>query len=293
VTPALGPIIAIHEPDDERLLEYRDLNDAAVSRRMAEDGGCFIVEGRVSVAQLLRSDYSVRSLLVDDHQFTLAAPLVRGVQARGAPVYVASRAVVARTIGFDLHRGVVAVANRPAPLDPALVMSWAQASRPSPMIAVLEDLNDHENIGSLFRNAAAFGVSGVLLSPSCADPLYRRSIRVSVGLVLQVPFARATRWPEVLSDLRAGGYLVVALVPHPGHVTPGESSSISIAQLVEYLSLHPQPVAVVLGAEGTGLSVAAQQAADRLVSIPMADGVDSLNVATAAALAFHRIAGLL
>ncbi len=287
-----GPIIEIHEADDERLLEYRDLNDAAVSRRMAEEGGCFIVEGRVSVTQLLRSDYSVRSLLVDDHQLTLAAPLVEGVQAQGAPVYVASRSVVARTIGFDLHRGVVAVANRPAPLDPAVVIRRAQANESPPLIAVLEDLNDHENIGSLFRNAAAFGVSGVLLSPSCADPLYRRSIRVSVGLVLQVPFARATRWPETLNDLRRGGFLVVALVPHPDQGVSGERRSMSIAQLHEQLSRRRQPVAVLLGAEGNGLSIAAQQAADVLVNIPMAAGVDSLNVATAAAVVFHQIAGL-
>ena len=211
--PAHGPLLPIDAADDVRLVDYRDLNDSAVSRRMEDDGAVFVVEGRVAVSQLLRSGYTVRSLLVDDHQVALSAALVEGVRSRGAPVYVAPRAVVARTIGFDLHRGVVAVANRPAPLTAAVVME--AATQPPGMLAVLEDLNDHENIGALFRNAAAFAVAGVLLSPSCADPLYRRSIRVSVGHVLQVPFARASTWPDALHDLRAAGFLVVALVPHP------------------------------------------------------------------------------
>jgi tRNA G18 (ribose-2'-O)-methylase SpoU len=289
---AHGPIIPIEDANDERVLEYRDLNDSVVSRRMEADGALFVVEGRVAVGQLLRSAYSVRSLLVDDHQLTLAASLVEGVQAQGAPVFVAPRSVVAGTIGFDLHRGVVALANRPAPLDPSVVMDRARGEDPSVTLAVLEDLNDHENIGSLFRNAAAFGVAGLLLSPSCADPLYRRSIRVSVGHVLHVPFARATAWPVALHDLRKGGFLVVALVPNPEAGWAGAGEAISLAQLVERLARRAQPVAVLLGAEGPGLSAAAMEAADLLVTIPMAAGVDSLNVATAAAIAFHRIAEL-
>lgn len=277
---APGPIIPIEDANDERLRAYRDLNDSAVSRRMEAEGALFVVEGRVAVGQLLSSEYSVRSLLVDDHQLTLAAPLVEDVQARGAPVYVAPRHVVARTIGFDLHRGVVALANRPAPLDPSVLMNPA----PRGIVAVLEDLNDHENIGSLFRNAAAFGVAGMLLSPSCADPLYRRSIRVSVGHVLHVPFARATQWPEALHDLKEAGFLVVALVPHP------EGEATSLAQLTARLATRPQPVAVMVGAEGPGLSAVAMEGADLLVSIPMAVGADSLNVATAAAIAFHQLA---
>jgi tRNA G18 (ribose-2'-O)-methylase SpoU len=289
---AHGPIIPIEDANDERLLEYRDLNDAAVSRRMEADGALFVVEGRVAMSQLLRSGYSIRSLLVDDHQLTLAASLVEDVQARGAPVYVAPRSVVARTIGFDLHRGVVGLANRPASLEPSLVMDRALGQDPPGLLALLEDLNDHENIGALFRNAAAFGVAGMLLSPSCADPLYRRSIRVSVGHVLHVPFARAAAWPETLHDLRTAGFLVVALVPHPKSDAVASSEAISLTQLAGRLARRAQPVAVLLGAEGAGLSAAAIAAADLAVTIPMAGGVDSLNVATAAALAFHRLSEL-
>ena len=273
-----------------RLVPYRHLNDAAASRRLAEDGAYFVVEGRVAVGRLLHSDYPVHSLLVDDHQLELAASLVEGVRALGAPVLAAPRHVVAGTVGFDLHRGVVALAHRlpPMEIDAVVERALSAAGHGSPMLAVLEGLNDHENIGALFRNAGAFGVGGVLLSPTCADPLYRRSVRVSSGQVMKVPFARAATWPDVLGDVGAAGFLVAALVPHP-ETGSDASRSEGVAELVRRLSMHPQPVALLLGAEGPGLSALAIEAADVLVSIPMAAGVDSLNVATAAAIVFHRI----
>lgn len=279
-----------------------------------------MVEGRVAVAQLLRSPYPVRSLLVDDHQVTAAADLVSAARALGAPVYVGSRSVVAATVGFSLHRGVVAVADRiPAP-DPARLL--AQAARGAstgggrPIVAVSEGLNDHENIGALFRNAAAFGVGAVLLDSTCADPLYRRSVRVSAGHVLHVPFARLTPWPEALAQVRAAGFVVVALAPRlpagaqrapvpldllaapgPGVDMP-ETARSSAALSTEVVTGPGAPrtrtqrgVAVVVGAEGPGLSPAAVDAADVVATIPMAAGVDSLNVATAAAIAFHRLSG--
>jgi tRNA G18 (ribose-2'-O)-methylase SpoU len=204
--------------------------------------------------------------------------------------------VVADTVGFALHRGVVAVANRPSPADAArLLANAAGTSAPEgapPLVAILEGLNDHENIGALFRNAAAFGVAGVLLDPTCADPLYRRSIRVYVGHVLHVPFARLVPWPAGLQQVRAAGFVIAALAPRPA-VDSGVTA-VSLAELQDWMSGSNQPVgvALLLGAEGSGLTERALAASDVVVPIPMADGVDSLNVATAAALAFHALAGL-
>ena len=212
-----GPLLRVDDPEDRRLDLYRDLNDPAERIRLEADHSVFVVEGRLAVGRLLTSEYTVRSLLVDDHQVTAASRLVAATRARGAPVFVGSRAVVAGTVGFALHRGVVAVANRPSPTDAGrLLADAAGASAPPsapPTVAVLEGLNDHENIGALFRNAAAFGVAGVLLDPTCADPLYRRSIRVSVGHVLHVPFARLVPWPTGIQQVRSAGFVVAALAP--------------------------------------------------------------------------------
>jgi tRNA G18 (ribose-2'-O)-methylase SpoU len=281
--------------DDPRLDLYRDLNDPAKRIRLDADQAVFVVEGRLAVGRLLTSRYAVRSLLVDDHQLMAAADLVAGTQAQGAPVFVGSRAVVAGTVGFALHRGVVAVAERPPAteasrllIDAALAVMPPGATR---LLAVLEGLNDHENIGALFRNAAAFGVAGVLLDPGCADPLYRRSIRVSVGHVLHTPFARLEAWPEDLDRVRAAGFTVAALAPRPPG--PGGGPTVGLNELSAQVSGSDPPVgvALLLGAEGPGLTDVALARADAVVTIPMADGVDSLNVATAAAVAFHALAG--
>jgi tRNA G18 (ribose-2'-O)-methylase SpoU len=157
------------------------------------------------------------------------------------------------------------------------------------MVVVLEGLNDHENIGSLFRNAAAFGVAGVLLDPTCADPLYRRSVRVSVGHVLHMPFARLAPWPTGLHLVRDAGFVIAALTPRPAAGIP----AVSLAGLRAGMSGSDRPagVALLVGAEGPGLTEAALSVSDVVVSIPIAERVDSLNVATAAAIAFHELAG--
>jgi tRNA G18 (ribose-2'-O)-methylase SpoU len=294
VTP--GPLVTVDDPDDPRLDVYRDLNDPAGQIRRAADQSCFVVEGRLAVDRLLTSTYTVRSLLVDDHQVTAAGALVAATRARGAPVFVGSRAIVADTVGFALHRGVVAIAHRPAPAAAGQLLADAarasRAKRAPALIGVLEGLNDHENIGALFRNAAAFGVAGILLDPTCADPLYRRSVRVSVGHVLHVPFARLEPWPSGLHQAHTGGFVIAALAPRPvaHRVLPVVSLASLRARMTD--SDHPVGVALLLGAEGPGLSDAALAMSDVVVSIPMAESVDSLNVATTAAIAFHALAGL-
>ncbi len=291
---ARGPLIAVDDPDDPRLDTYRDLNDPAGRIRLDADQSVFVVEGKLAVDRLLTSKYTVRSLLVDDHQVTAASDLVAATRARGAPVFVGSRALVAGTVGFALHRGVVAVANRPPPAGPGgLLVDAAGTCAPGrrlALVAVLEGLNDHENIGALFRNAAAFGVAGILLDPTCADPLYRRSIRVSVGHVLHVPFSRLVPWPTGLDQVRGAGFVIAALAPRP----PADSvvPEVGLADLRARVlgSEGAVGVALLFGAEGSGLTAAALAASDVVVRIPMAEGVDSLNVATAAAVAFHALA---
>ena len=291
-----GPLVRVDDPADSRLDLYRDLKDPAGRIRRVADHSVFVVEGKLAVDRLLTSGYTVRSLLVDDYQVTAAGDLVAAAQARGAPVFVGSRAVVAGTVGFALHRGVVAVANRPSSVETGRLLADAAGTpdpqEAPPLLAILEGLNDHENIGSLFRNAAAFGVAGVLLDPTCADPLYRRSIRVSVGHVLHMPFARLVPWPTGLHQVQAAGFVVAALAARPA-----DDRGIPVVSLAELQARmsgtdHPVGVALLLGAEGPGLTDAALAASDVVVSIPMMDRVDSLNVATAAAVAFHALAGV-
>jgi tRNA G18 (ribose-2'-O)-methylase SpoU len=185
-------------------------------------------------------------------------------------VYVAATNILRAITGFRFHRGALAAANRRPPTEwRAVSTTW--------LIVVAEGIGDHENMGSLFRNAAAFGVGAVLLSPSSVDPLYRRAIRVSMGHVLRVPWARLEPWPDALRDLKASGLRLIALTPEP--------SARPLPDLA-----RSGPVALIVGAEGPGLSPEVLMTADERVRIPMADGVDSLNVATAAAIALHHVA---
>jgi tRNA G18 (ribose-2'-O)-methylase SpoU len=200
---------------------------------------------------------------------------------------------MAGLVGFRLHRGVVAVADRPPDADADQVLAGAARRAPQAgergLVAVLEGLNDPENVGALFRNAAAFGVAAVLLDPTCSDPLYRRAIRVSAGHSLRVAFARLDPWPRGLDRVRSTGFVVCALAPHPAG-----RPAVSLRDLRAHLDGRwpaPTGVALLLGAEGPGLSPGALEGADVVVSIPMAPGVDSLNVATAAAVAFDRLSG--
>ncbi|MGH9187775.1 MAG: TrmH family RNA methyltransferase [Acidimicrobiales bacterium] len=261
--------IQVDDPDDPRLADYRGLRDPTHRQRYEAEQGVFVAEGVVTIRSLVRSPYAVRSVLVTPVRWRALAD---DLKATNAPVYIAPKPVLADVTHFAIHRGAVAVGQRQTLPDPATLLPTATR------VAVLEGLNDHENIGALFRNAAAFGIDAVLLDPTCADPLYRRSVRVSLGHVLHVPFARLNTWPGGLAMLRSLGFTLVAL-------TPDED-----AEPIDELAADPPTrTAVLLGAEGPGLSDAAMTAADRRVRIPMVSGVDSINVAAAAAVAFHRL----
>lgn len=242
-------------------------------RRRAEPSqGVFVVEGKLALQAVLASAYPLLSVLVLERRQEVLAELP--VPA-GVPVYVVGDDIMRQVAGFDVHRGVLALARRLPPCDPAELVS-----RDGPLV-VVEAVNDQENLGAIFRNAAAFGAGAVLLDPTCADPLYRRSVRVSLGHVLGVPFARLSPWPTALDLVERGGRVLLALTPD-ADAEPVQSAA---------AELHGVQVALAVGNEGAGLSPAVLARARR-VRIPMARGVDSVNVAAATAVALHRFAQL-
>jgi tRNA G18 (ribose-2'-O)-methylase SpoU len=264
---APSQVVAIDDPGDPRLADYLGLTDPT-ARRRREREELFIAEGPTAITRVLASGHRLRSVLVTPHALARFEGALDGVDA---PVYVAPRGVLAATVGFDLHRGAVAAADR-RPL-PALADVVAGATT----LAVLEGLNDPENLGAVARSARAFGIGGLVLDPTCIDPYYRRTIRVSMGEVLFLPVARVARWPGDLADVIDSGFDVWALTPDRE------------AEPLWSLDVGPR-VAVMLGAEGSGLSAAALAAATRRVRIPIDAGVDSLNVGNAAAVAFAHLA---
>jgi tRNA G18 (ribose-2'-O)-methylase SpoU len=280
-------ITPIHDRDDPRVAAYLNQKDAWLRARhnpAAGPGpsaeptaghGMFMAEGALVVEHLLASAFPVESLLVSDRRVDALAALLRRVPP-GVPVFSASRSVMEAITGFDIHRGLLACGGRLPPRDP---MDLARACRG---LIVLEDLANHDNVGSVFRSAAVLagggsGGVGVLLSPRCCDPLYRKALRVSMGHALRVPFATLDDWPAGLAGLAALGYQTFALDPDPG--------AVAIDRACDPPPARP---ALVFGAEGPGLSPGARESAGRTVRIPQAPGVDSLNIAVAAAVAIHR-----
>jgi tRNA G18 (ribose-2'-O)-methylase SpoU len=264
--------VPVDDPSDPRVADFVGLNDPDL-RRLREssggaEGGFFVAEGDLVIRQLLRSTYRLRSLLLTPLRL---AALERELEGVDVPVYVAAPAVVNAISGFDLHRGALASADRRAlpPLN--------EVAEGAHLLVLTEAVNDHENLGSLFRNAAAFGADGLVLDPTSADPLYRRSVRVSMGHVLRMPFTVASQWPAAIAELRALGFEVLGLTPS--------------ADAADLRSVPRRPrQALLVGAEGPGLSAAALTAVDRRVRIAMARGVDSINVAAASAVALHHLA---
>ncbi|MGH8891117.1 MAG: TrmH family RNA methyltransferase [Acidothermaceae bacterium] len=263
--------VIVDQSDDPRLADYRALTDVELRKRTEPAEGIFIAEGELVIRRALKAGYPMRSALTSERWLPSIAELIRPAEA---PVYVGSEQLLEGITGFHVHRGALAAMGR-LPL-PAVSELLPDATR----IVVLENVNSHTNLGAIFRCAAGLGMDAVLLNPSCADPLYRRSVRVSMGEVFALPYARFESWPAGLEELAAAGFEVLAL-------TPDESAE-PIDDVAASIKSDDARVALLLGAEGPGLSTRALSMA-RPVRIPMCAGVDSLNVAAATAVACYAL----
>ncbi|HMN40170.1 MAG TPA: RNA methyltransferase [Phycisphaerales bacterium] len=269
-------LIPINDLSDPRLAPYANMRDAELAQRAdpldrAAHGGLFVAEGELVLRRLVASRFAVHSVLTTASRVETLRDDLGGLPAE-VPVFVAEQRVLNEIVGFNMHRGVLAIGRRGAGLSLGEL-----CARPGPLV-VLEDLVNHDNIGGIFRNAGALGGKGVgiVLSPRCADPLYRKSVRVSMGCALDVPYSRAEAWPEALHTIAEAGFETLALTPGQGSVPIREAVGTG------------GKVALVLGGEGPGLTETAMGACSRRVKIPMnkvSESVDSLNVAMAAGIA--------
>ncbi|MEU7379469.1 MULTISPECIES: RNA methyltransferase [unclassified Streptomyces] len=266
----MAELITVEDPDDPRLRDYTDLTDVELRRRREPAEGLFIAEGEKVIRRAGDAGYETRSMLLSAKWVDAMRDVIGEL---AAPVYVVSPELAERVTGYHVHRGALASMQR-KPLPTA-----AEVLRTARRVAVMESVNDHTNIGAIFRSAAALGMDAVLLSPDCADPLYRRSVKVSMGAVFSVPYARLDSWPGGLEPVREDGFTLLALTPDDRAKTLDEAAPHRMDR-----------VALMLGAEGAGLSPRALKAADEWVRIPMSHGVDSLNVGAAAAVAFYAVA---
>ncbi len=264
----------IESLEDPRVADYRNVKDGDLRRSR----GIFMAEGRFVVEMLLgHSRHRAESIFVTPSSLDRLRFPEDG-SADSIPVYVAPQEVFNEIVGFRLHRGCLAVGKVAPELDPSVLVRPPAVAGST--LVVLEGLSNTENVGSVFRNAMAFGVDGVLLCPRCCDPLYRKAIRVSMGGTLRVPYARTAEWPGPLAALRGVGYRVLALDPAP--------ASVPLHELDRVLG-PDESVAWVLGTEGPGLSAPALDFVDLRVRIPMAEDVDSVNVATASGIALQSL----
>ena len=259
--------IRIDDPSDPRLSDYRGLTDTALRRIAEPEGGLYIAESAKVISRAVGAGHRPRSVLVQEKWIDDVAVL-----AGDAPVYVVPDTVAEQVTGFAVHRGALAAMHRPVQPDPAQLLEHSRT------VVVLEDIVDHTNVGAAFRAAAALGADAVLVSPRCGDPLYRRSVRVSMGTVFQVPWARLPEWDAAASLFAAAGVHLAAMALADDAVS-----------LDEFAAARPDKLAILMGSEGEGLSASALAVADSIVTIPMAGGVDSLNVASAAAVALWAL----
>lgn len=260
------PRIPITDPSDVRLADYRDLTDVALRSRHEPSAGMYIAESEKVLRRALHAGHAPRSVLVLDRFAEAVNDLAETV-----PVFVGSPDVLEAITGFNVHRGMLAAMHRPA------LPSVAEVLLPARRVAVLDGIVDHTNVGAIFRSAAAMNVDAVLITPTCADPLYRRSVRVSMGTVFQVPWTRIDPWPDT------------ALLTSLGFTTAAFALTHDSVALDDLADDPPDRLALVFGTEGVGLADATMRACDLAVRIPMAGGVDSLNVAAASAVAFWAL----
>ncbi|MGW2335729.1 TrmH family RNA methyltransferase [Streptomyces sp. NPDC001685] len=266
----MANLITVDDPDDPRLRDYTGLTDVDLRRRREPAEGLFIAEGEKVIRRAKEAGYEMRSMLLSAKWIDVMRDVIDELPA---PVYAVSPDLAEQVTGYHVHRGALASMQR-KPL-PGATDLLHNARR----VVVMESVNDHTNIGAIFRSAAALGMDAVLLSLDCADPLYRRSVKVSMGAVFSVPYARLETWPKALETVREAGFSLLALTPDEKAKTLDEAAPHRMDR-----------VALMLGAEGGGLSTQALVAADEWVRIPMSHGVDSLNVGAAAAVAFYAVA---
>lgn len=291
----MASLIPVSDPADPRLADYVRLRDVNLRKSLEAEHGLFVAEGEKVIRRAVGAGHPVRSLLMARRWAEPLADLLDGVDA---PAYLVDDATMEALTGFQVHRGALASLERlPLPSVDAVLAPARRAAvpeevvdradvpaphaRPPRRVLVLEDLVDHANVGSIFRCAAALGIDAVVLSPRCADPLYRRAVKVSMGAVFAIPYARMANWHDDLGRLRAAGFTLLALTPDQT-ATPIEKASMG------------DRVALLLGSEGDGLSSHWLDEADEPVCIPMSGdamsaGVDSLNVTAAAAIACHTL----
>ncbi|NEA63064.1 RNA methyltransferase [Streptomyces sp. SID12488] len=291
----MADLITVEDPDDPRLRDYTGLTDVELRRKREPAEGLFIAEGEKVIRRAKDAGYEMRSMLLSAKWVDVMRDVIDELPA---PVYAVSPELAERVTGYHVHRGALASMQRkPLPTADELLQTARRtvvmesvndhtdigamfASGPQDdagqRIAIFEGFVDHANLGAAFRSAAALGIRGILLSPDCADPLYRRAIKVSMGAVFSVPYARFDAWPAGLDLVREAGFDILAM-------TPDEKAT----PLDRLDPKYFERCAIMLGSEGHGLSTFALRAADEWVRIPMSAGIDSLNVAAASAVAFY------
>ena len=264
-------IIHLTSLDCEDLRDYRDLTDVVLRRVSEPAGGLYIAESAKVIERAVRAGHRPRSVLTIE-KWLPDIERIMADQDADLPVFVGAAGLLQSLTGFNLHRGALASMHRPPLASVAATVNEARR------VIILEDIVDHTNVGAIFRSVAGLGADAVLITPRCADPYYRRSVRVSMGTVLQVPWTRLPEWPEGGTILKELGFELAALALSDDAVT-----------LDDYARNPPARLALIMGTEGDGLSRAALGMADRIVTIPMQHGVDSLNVASASAVALYAL----
>ena len=264
------PLHHLESADDPRVADYTQLTDVHLRKVREPAEGLYIAESSRVLRRALAAGHRPRSFFLAEKWLADLADVFE--QYPDVPVYVGPAALLEEITGFHLHRGAMAAMHRPAPAPLPELLAGARR------VAVLEDIVDHTNVGAIFRSAAALGLDAVLVTPRCGDPLYRRSVRVSMGTVFQVPWARLEDWPADLAVLRDHGFTVAAM-----------ELTDDAVDVDELAARNPEKLALVLGTEGAGMSPETLAAVDLAVKIPMRPGVDSLNVAAASAVAFWEL----
>ena len=264
---------------DPRLDDYTRLKDVKLRSKLEPERGLYMAESTNVIERALRAGHNPRSFLMSSRWLPTLSPLIEAATGKadgaGLPIFVAPENILEQMTGFHLHRGALAAMQRPVLPSLEELLATARGGMPARRVVVLEDLVDHTNVGAAFRSAAALGVDAVLVTPSCADPLYRRAVRVSMGTVFQVPWTRLATWPAGITTLQESGFTVA-----------------SLALSDDSISLDDFATLPALQGPGDGLARRTITASDYTVKIPMDHGVDSLNVAAASAVVFWATRGI-